>query len=155
MSCLSSSSVPGVVSPAVIRTLAMRASSNVMPKNDKPPSPGEAGTKLLNNSRPSIPKNSEKHVKWCYGSRRSVIRAASIPIDLTSTGRERPRRVQVIWVTQCSAKRINRALNCGRIWTTSLKHSWRCKISRSGTMSMAPFDVSYSAPISITSQSDR
>ena len=38
--------------PAVIRTDAMRASSNLMPKKDRLPSPGEAGTKLLNNNLP-------------------------------------------------------------------------------------------------------
>ena len=35
-----------------IRTDAMRASSNWMPKKDRLPSPGEAGTKLLNSSVP-------------------------------------------------------------------------------------------------------
>ena len=53
-----SSSGPGATSPAVIRTRAMRASSNTMPKKERPPSPGEAGTKLLNNSLPSASKYS-------------------------------------------------------------------------------------------------
>ena len=43
---------PGATLPAVIRTDAMRASSNWMPKKDRLPSPGEAGTKLLNTSVP-------------------------------------------------------------------------------------------------------
>ena len=38
--------------PAVIRTDAMRASLNAMPKKDRFPSPGEAGTKLLNSNLP-------------------------------------------------------------------------------------------------------
>ena len=47
ISCGRSSLAPGATSPAVIRTLATRASLNVMPRNEKPASPGDAGTKLL------------------------------------------------------------------------------------------------------------
>ena len=47
MSCLRSSFGPGATLPVVIRTDAMRASSNTIPKKDRFPSPGEAGTKLL------------------------------------------------------------------------------------------------------------
>ena len=49
---------PGRDSPVVIRTRAISGSSNTMPKKDRLPSPGEAGTKLLNNSSPSTPKYS-------------------------------------------------------------------------------------------------
>jgi hypothetical protein len=41
MSFLRSSFGPGATLPAVIRTRAMRALSNTMPKKKKPPSPGE------------------------------------------------------------------------------------------------------------------
>ena len=39
---------PGATLPAWIRTAAMRASPNTMPKKDSFPSPGDAGTELLN-----------------------------------------------------------------------------------------------------------
>ena len=58
MSCFSSSFGPGAESPVVMRTVAIRASSNLIPKNDSPLLPGEAGTKLLNKSRPLMSKNS-------------------------------------------------------------------------------------------------
>ena len=51
-------SAPGQRCRLVIRTRAMRASSNTMPKKDRLPSPGEAGTKLLNSSLPSASKYS-------------------------------------------------------------------------------------------------
>ena len=41
---------PGAASPLVIRTQAMHASSNTIPKKERPPSPGEAGTLLLNSN---------------------------------------------------------------------------------------------------------
>ena len=47
MSCWRSSFGPGATSPVLIRTDAMRASSNLMPKKDRLPSPGAAGTILL------------------------------------------------------------------------------------------------------------
>ena len=56
MSCLRSSSGPGATLPLVIRTRAMRASSNTMPKKERLPSPGEDGTKLVNSNLPSAPK---------------------------------------------------------------------------------------------------
>ena len=49
---------PGRTLPLVIRTRAMRASSNTMPKKERLPSPGEAGTKPLNSSLPSTSKYS-------------------------------------------------------------------------------------------------
>ena len=49
-SCFRLSSGPRATLPVVIRTRAMRASSNTMPKKERLPSPGEAGTKLLNSS---------------------------------------------------------------------------------------------------------
>ena len=58
MSCVPSSFGPGAASPLVIRTRAMRASSKTMPKKERLPSPGEAGTKLLKSSPPSVPKYS-------------------------------------------------------------------------------------------------
>src|SRR6185295_17437777 len=58
MSSLESSSGPGAASPLVIRTRAMRASANTTPTKERLPSPGEAGTKLVNNSSPSTPKYS-------------------------------------------------------------------------------------------------
>ena len=51
-------SAPGQRRRSVIRTDAMRASSNTMPKKDRLPSPGEAGTKLLNISLPFLSKYS-------------------------------------------------------------------------------------------------
>ena len=45
MSCRRSSFGPGATSPVVIRTDAMRASLNTIPKKDRLPSPGEAGTR--------------------------------------------------------------------------------------------------------------
>src|SRR5439155_18595464 len=47
-----------------MRTRAIRASSNTMPKKDKLPSPGEAGTKLLNSNLPSAPKYSMSVLAW-------------------------------------------------------------------------------------------
>src|SRR6266481_5647115 len=58
MSCCASSFGPGATLPAWIRTDAMRASSNLMPKKDRLPLPGEAGTKLLNSNSPSASKYS-------------------------------------------------------------------------------------------------
>ena len=58
MSCCLSSFGPGATSPVLIRTDAMRASSNLMAKKDRFPSPGEAATELLNISLPFLSKYS-------------------------------------------------------------------------------------------------
>ena len=58
MSCLSSSSGPGVESPVVIRTEAIRASANLIPRNERLFWPGAAGAKLLYKSRPLTSKYS-------------------------------------------------------------------------------------------------
>ena len=68
MSCWRSSFGPGATLPAVIRTDAMRASSNLMPKKDRLPSPGEAGTELLNSSLPFLSKYSMSVLR-CGGPR--------------------------------------------------------------------------------------
>ena len=60
MSFSPSSSGPGATLPVVIRTRAMRASSNTIPKKDRLPSPGEAGTKPLKISLPSTSKYSSR-----------------------------------------------------------------------------------------------
>jgi len=54
MSFSSSSFGSGAVLPVVIRTRAIIESSNRMPKNEKLPSPAEAGTKLPKISVPQI-----------------------------------------------------------------------------------------------------
>ena len=66
MSCVPSSFGPGAASPLVIRTRAMRASVKTMPKKERLPSPGEAGTKLLKISPPSVPKHSMRVLAWRF-----------------------------------------------------------------------------------------
>ncbi len=49
----------------------------------------------------------------------------AIPVDFAATGRERPRVIAVIGISQSSAEGIDRALNRGSSWPGCLEHSRR------------------------------
>ena len=92
-SCFPSSSGPGATLPLLIRTRAMRASSNTMPKKDRLPSPGEAGTEPLNSSLPSTSKYLISvlglRLRWCLPNLLPSGRSTSVktaPKPLTVAG---------------------------------------------------------------------
>ncbi len=60
----------------------MRASSNLIPKKDKFPSPGEAGTELLNSSLPSLPKYLDERARLAVVTRRAKRAAAVRLVDI-------------------------------------------------------------------------
>ena len=76
----------------MIRTRAMRASPKTMPKKERLPSPGEAGTKLLNIRPPSVPKHLDQRAGFAVSvriTRPAPIRQVNVREDRSEPIRRR------------------------------------------------------------------